>query len=63
MKVNMGKADRIIRAILGIVIIAIGLYYQSWWGAIGLILLATATIAWCPIYLPFKISTKKSESI
>jgi len=63
MKKNMGKGDRILRLILGIVIIAVGIYYQSWWGAIGLIPVLTAAINWCPLYVPFKISTKKSEGV
>ncbi len=50
MKCNVGKADRILRIILGIVIIAVGLYYGSWWGVIGVILLITAVVSWCPIY-------------
>jgi hypothetical protein len=62
MSKNMGKFDRILRAVIGIIAISLGLYYQSWWGALGLILLATATISWCPVYVPFKLSTKKSEN-
>ena len=58
MKANMGKIDRIIRFILGIVIIGLGIYFGSWWGAVGLVLVLTASISWCPLYLPFKISTK-----
>ena len=59
MKANMGKTDKIIRVILGIAIVALGVYFKSWWGALGLIPLLTATISWCPLYAPFKISTKK----
>jgi hypothetical protein len=63
MKKNVGKGDRIFRIILGIAVIAIGWYYQNWWGAVGLIPLLTATISWCPLYVPFKLSTKKSTNI
>ena len=59
MKYNVGKADRIIRVILGAGIIAIGIYLKSWWGAIGVILIITAAIGWCPAYLPFGISSCK----
>jgi len=62
MSKNMGKVDRTLRAVLGIIAIGLGLYYQSWWGAVGLIFLITATISWCPIYVPFKISSIKSEN-
>ena len=37
MTCNMGRGDRIFRGILGIAILVAGLYYQSWWGLIGLI--------------------------
>lgn len=61
MKKNIGSADRIARIILGLVIIAIGLVYQSWWGMIGIIFLFTALINFCPLYLPFGISTCKTK--
>jgi len=59
MKCNVGKADRIIRVILGAGIIATGVYLKSWWGAIGVMPIITAAIGWCPAYLPFGISTTK----
>ena len=59
--VNVGKGDKIFRIFLGIVIIAIGFYYKSWWGAVGLVPLITAVTGFCPAYLPFKLSTKKKE--
>jgi hypothetical protein len=63
MTCNMGKGDRIIRGIVGIVILAAGYLYGSWWGLIGLIFLGTALVSWCPAYLPFGINTgsKKEE--
>ena len=61
MNKNVGKIDKWIRIILGIIVIAIGLYFQSWWCALGLIPIATGLINWCPLYLPFGLSTRKSE--
>lgn len=61
MKANIGSADRIFRAILGLVIVIAGFYNQSFWGAAGLILIGTAFIRWCPIYLPFGFSTIKKS--
>ena len=61
MKCNVGTTDRVIRVILGIGIILIGIYFKSWWGAVGVIPIFTAAIGWCPLYLPFKISTCKLE--
>jgi hypothetical protein len=54
---NVGTADRVIRTILGLSVGAAGLYYQSWFGLVGLVFLGTALIGWCPAYLPFGIST------
>lgn len=64
MKKNIGSADRIARFIIGIAIIALGIFYNSWWGAIGLIPIVTASINWCPLYAPFGICTipKQKES-
>ncbi len=57
MKCNVGGADRALRFIAGIAIIGAGLWFQSWWGLIGLVFLTTATLKWCPVYLPVGIST------
>lgn len=56
---NVGGADRIVRVIAGVAIIGAGFYFHSWWGVVGLVPLATATIRWCPAYLPFGFSTCK----
>ena len=61
MKQNMGTTDRILRAIVGLAIIGAGVYYQSWWGAIGAIPLGTAIFAFCPAYVPFGISSCKKD--
>jgi hypothetical protein len=61
MKCNVGKVDRMIRILLGVAIISVGMYFKSWWGAVGLILLLTAAIRWCPAYIPFGFSTCESD--
>ncbi len=61
MQKNIGKTDKTIRIIVGLAIIAIGLYFQSWWGAIGLVPLGTALINWCPPYALFGINTGKTD--
>lgn len=61
MKCNVGKTDRLFRIILGIVIILAGVYFQSWWGAVGLVLILTGSIRWCPAYLPFGFSTCEDD--
>jgi hypothetical protein len=61
MKCNMGTGDRVFRGILGLAVIAAGLFFQSWWGVIGLIPLVTAFVGWCPAYVPFGFSTARKE--
>ncbi|MEQ3682509.1 DUF2892 domain-containing protein [Alcanivorax sp.] len=63
MKTNVGNTDRLFRLVLGVVIVALGVVFQSWWGAIGIIPLLTATMRWCPAYLPFGISTCKTPKV
>ncbi len=62
MKKNVGNVDRVLRLILGLVIIALGFINQSWWGLVGIIPLFTAAVGWCPAYLPFGISTCKTDT-
>lgn len=66
MKTNVGTIDKIIRVILGLAIIGAGAYLQTpwngWWGAIGIVPLLTATIGFCPAYLPLGISTCTSQA-
>jgi hypothetical protein len=57
MKKNIGSADRALRIILGIGIIAYGVINHTWLGAIGAVPLLTAFIRFCPAYLPFGLST------
>ncbi len=59
MKANLGGTDRVIRIVLGVVILIAGYVFKSWWGLIGLVPLITGIIGWCPLYIPLGISTKK----
>ena len=61
MQPNVGRTDRIVRIVVGIVIILLGLVYQSWWGVIGLIPVATGLLRWCPAYLPFGFSSGEKK--
>lgn len=61
MQRNIGKLDKVGRVILGLVLVGAGLYFKSWWGAIGVVPIATAIIGWCPAYLPFGINTMKRK--
>jgi hypothetical protein len=59
MKTNIGTVDRVVRIVVGVVIIGVGIYFRSWWGLIGLLPLLTAVVRFCPAYLPFGINTCK----
>lgn len=58
MTCNIGSVERVIRAIVGLGLIAIVFVGpQTPWGWIGLVPLATAIIGWCPPYALFGINT------
>jgi hypothetical protein len=61
MKRNMGNIDRIIRIVLALLIGAAGIYFNSWWGLLGLLPLFTSIVNWCPAYHVFGISSCKRE--
>lgn len=63
MKQNIGNVERIVRAVVGIALIA-GFFLNSggsysWLYLLGIIPLATAAIGWCPPYAMLGISTCK----
>ena len=59
MKPNMGTIDRILRVVLGIGLISLVFVGpQTPWGWIGVVPLVTALLSWCPLYVPFGISTR-----
>jgi hypothetical protein len=57
MKPNVGGIDRILRALVGLALIAWALLGGPAWAFIGIVPLGTAAIGWCPAYLPFGLST------
>ena len=69
MKLNMGSADRNLRLIVASVIAV--LYFTNQisdlaamiLGLFAVILTITCFVGVCPLYLPFKFSTKKTEKL
>ncbi len=70
MKLNVGTPDRIVRAILGLALLYVGLSpLKGLMGnimglivvLIGLILLGTSLMSWCPIWAMLGINTHKQE--
>ena len=62
MKKNIGSIDRVTRITAGILLIGAGLVFKSWWGAVGIIPLATAFMRWCPAYTLFGLNTCPNRS-
>ncbi|PTQ55095.1 MAG: hypothetical protein BSOLF_0368 [Candidatus Carbobacillus altaicus] len=57
---NIGTVDRVIRAIIGIILLVLVFTGpKTMWGWIGLIPLLTALLGYCPLYQIFGISTRK----
>lgn len=60
---NMGTIDRVLRAVIGVALIALVFFGpQTPWGWIGIIPLATALIGWCPAYSIVGIKTCKTTT-
>lgn len=65
---NMGTVDRVIRALLAVVIAALYLTGQiGGWaalilGIVAVALLLTSVVGTCPGYLPFRISTRGRDT-
>lgn len=55
---NEGTIDRVLRVILGLVLLSL-LFVgpQTWWGLIGLVPLLTGLMGSCPVYSILGIST------
>ena len=62
MNKNIGTADSVIRIIIGLVIIALGIYYKSCWALVAIIPLGTAVIGFCGLYTLFGINTCKRKA-
>ncbi len=65
---NMGSADRIIRTIVGLVmmaLVALGYVGMPWSvvaAVIAIVFLLTSIVGFCPLYVPFGISTRRRAS-
>jgi hypothetical protein len=57
LKKNVGGIDRTIRIVLGLGIAGAGLYFQSWWGLLGVVILLTGVFSFCGLYSLIGVST------
>ena len=68
MKCNVGKTDRVIRIVVGLVILIVHYVYYAItgyycvWANLAYIPLLTGLFRICPLYIPFKINTDKSKT-
>lgn len=61
---NVGSTDRILRVVVGLVLIALAATGTvGWWGYLGVIPLATAAIGWCPAYTLFGGNTCSTRKL
>ena len=69
MKKNIGTIDRVIRVFFALAVaalIATGVFHGSLaigTGALAVIMLATASVRWCPLYIPLHLSTRKRDEL
>lgn len=60
MKFNVGGVDRILRILLGLVLIGLAASGTvGWWGWLGVIPLLTGLVRFCPLYPLLGFSTCK----
>jgi hypothetical protein len=60
-KKNVGYWDSIFRTIVGAAIVSIGMFYENYWGLLGLILVFSGVVSFCPVYRLFNIATVKPD--
>lgn len=54
---NMGFLDRFLRVFVGSLLVFLAVFTGWVWGYIGLILLGTGLIGFCPLYTIFRLNT------
>jgi len=60
MTANVGTPDRILRIVIGLILIALVFVGpRTAWGWIGIIPLATALINFCPLYALLGVKTRR----
>ena len=57
MKTNVGGADKILRIVAGIALLAWAAFGGPVWAWIGIVPLATGLLGWCPAYTMLGMNT------
>ncbi len=62
MRANVGPTDQVIRIVLGVALLSLLFIMEGgirYIGLLGIVFIITGLIRFCPLYLPFKINTRK----
>lgn len=62
---NLGIADRVIRSVVGIALLSLLFVLDGnarWFGLVGVVLIATASVSFCPLYRILGLSTSGSKA-
>jgi hypothetical protein len=60
MKANVGGIDKVLRIVVGVLLLSLIFLVEGparWWGLVGLVLLGTGLLGFCPLYALFGLST------
>ncbi|HLS22563.1 MAG TPA: DUF2892 domain-containing protein [Pseudogracilibacillus sp.] len=64
MKANVGTVDRVVRLIVGVILLALFFLIEGnlrYIGLIGIIPIITALVSFCPLYSLLRINTRRSS--
>jgi Protein of unknown function (DUF2892) len=62
-KLNEGSIDRVVRVLVGGVLLSLVFFGpQTWLGLIGIVPLLTGVVGFCPLYRVFGLSTRASKT-
>ncbi len=60
---NLGTVDRVIRLVLGLALYIWMINTRNYIGLLGFVLLLTAGLGWCPLYLPMHLKTCRTSPV
>ncbi len=62
---NVGGIDKVLRVVLGLVLLSLLFVLEGasrWWGLVGLVPLGTGLMGYCPLYSVLAINTCPSDA-
>jgi hypothetical protein len=63
MKANVGGIDRVLRIVVGLVLVVLAATGTvGWWGWLGIVPLFTGVVGWCPPYALLGFNTCKMKA-